>query len=67
MVGPGESVVSGVKKLLVGILIGRAGPNLKFCPIDILAVNDVQALASKDLDGSSIKSPFLGIGTSASL
>jgi hypothetical protein len=67
VIGPREPIIAGVEKLLAGILVSRTGPDLEFCSIDILATDNVQTLASKNLDGSTVERPLLRIGARAGL
>jgi hypothetical protein len=66
VVRPGQSTVRGVEPLLVRV-VGRAGPNLKFCAISGTAARHIKALVVEDANGTTRERPLLTRGICASL
>lgn len=64
VVGPREAVVASVVELLVGVAV-TASPDLELDAIDVLAILDVEALVTVELDAATFESPLLRVASNA--
>ena len=62
MVSPGKPIISRIEEILVRIAVIAASPDLQLRPIVRVSVRNIETLGiSKDLNVSTIESPFLSI------